>query len=206
MYTISSMKFTRGFTLIEIVVVIGILGLISVSVGKFAVDVFGLNSYTTGALTVSQDARNLLRIMTREIRAAAPSENGAFPLVAVSSSTISFYSDVDGTGQRDLVRYYLSSTTLIKGVIAPTGSPLTYVAGNEQTSIVMSDVRNATTSIFTYYDNSYAGTSSPLAYPVAIQSVRLVRIDLTLDANADRSPDKKTFTTQVSIRNLKDNL
>lgn len=206
MYTISSMKFTRGFTLIEVVVVMGILGLISVSVGKFAVDVFGLNSYTTGSLTVSQDARNLLRIMTREIRAAAPSENGAFPLVAVSSSTISFYSDVDGTGQRDLVRYYLSSTTLIKGVIAPTGNPLTYVAGNEQTSIVMSDVRNGTTSIFTYYDNTYAGTSSPLSYPVAIQSVRLVRIDLTLDANADRSPDKKTFTTQVSIRNLKDNL
>jgi hypothetical protein len=175
-------------------------------VGKFAVDVFGLNSFTTGSLTVSQDARNLLRIMTREIRAAAPSENGAFPLVAVSSSTISFYSDVDGTGQRDLVRYYLSSTTLIKGVIAPTGSPLSYVAGNEQTSIVMSDVRNGTTSIFTYYDNTYAGTSSPLSYPVAIQSVRLVRIDLTLDANADRSPDKKTFTTQVSIRNLKDNL
>lgn len=206
MYTISSMKFTRGFTLVEIVVVVGILGLISVSVGKFAVDVFGLNSFTTGSLTVSQDARNLLRIMTREIRAAAPSENGAFPLVAVSSSTISFYSDVDGTGQRDLVRYYLSSTTLIKGVIAPTGSPLSYVAGNEQTSIVMSDVRNGTTSIFTYYDNTYAGTSSPLSYPVAIQSVRLVRIDLTLDANADRSPDKKTFTTQVSIRNLKDNL
>lgn len=206
MYTISSMKFTRGFTLIEVIVVMGILGLISVSVGKFAVDVFGLNSYTTGSLTVSQDARNLLRIMTREIRAAAPSENGAFPLVAVSSSTISFYSDVDGTGQRDLVRYYLSSTTLIKGVIAPTGNPLTYVAGNEQTSIVMSDVRNGTTSIFTYYDNTYAGTSSPLSYPVAIQSVRLVRIDLTLDANADRSPDKKTFTTQVSIRNLKDNL
>jgi prepilin-type N-terminal cleavage/methylation domain-containing protein len=200
------MKFTRGFTLVEIVVVVGILGLISVSVGKFAVDVFGLNSFTTGSLTVSQDARNLLRIMTREIRAAAPSENGAFPLVAVSSSTISFYSDVDGTGQRDLVRYYLSSTTLIKGVIAPTGSPLSYVAGNEQTSIVMSDVRNGTTSIFTYYDNTYAGTSSPLSYPVAIQSVRLVRIDLTLDANADRSPDKKTFTTQVSIRNLKDNL
>lgn len=195
----------KGFTLTELMVVLGIIGLISFSVSKFSFDVFFLNSVARGSLTVSQDARNLLRIMTREIRASAPSANGAYPLVTVASSSLSFFSDIDGTGQKYLVRYYLSSTTLMKDVVVPTGNPAVYT-GTPQSSIVMSDVRNATSSIFTYFDNTYAGTSSPLSFPVSIQSVRLVRIDLTLDANGDRSPDKKTFTTQVSIRNLKDNL
>lgn len=196
----------RGFTLTEILVVVAIIGLLSVAVGRFMRDVFFLGTVTRGTLAVSQDARNLLRVMTRELRAAAPSANGAFPLVTVASSSISFFSDINGTGQRDLVRYYVSSTTLMKGVITPTGNPLTYATTTEKLFVVMSDVKNGTTSIFSYYDNTYAGTSSPLSYPVAIQSVRLVKIDLTLDANQNRAPVTKTFTTQVSIRNLKDNL
>lgn len=200
------MKNARGFTITEILVVVAIVGLLSVAVGRFMRDVFFLGTVTRGTLAVSQDARNLLRVMTRELRAAAPSANGAFPLVTVASSSISFFSDINGTGQRDLVRYYVSSTTLMKGVITPTGTPLTYSSTTEKLFVVMSDVKNGSTSIFSYYDNTYAGTSSPLTYPVSIQSVRLVKIDLTLDANQNRAPVTKTFTTQVSIRNLKDNL
>lgn len=200
------MSLRKGFSIIELIIVIAIISVVAVVVGKFTGDVFYFGSVARGSLSVSQDARNLLRVMAREIRAAAPSANGAFPLVSVASSSISFFSDIDGNGQRDLVRYYLSSSTLMKGVTAPAGSPLAYSTSTESTYTVMSDVRNATTSIFSYFDNTYAGTSSPLAYPVSIQSVRLVRIDLVLDANADRAPATKTFTTQVSVRNLKDNL
>ncbi len=200
------MKYTHGFTITELVVVVAIVALLSVGVGNFMGDVFSLGSVARGSLSVSQDARNVLRVMAREIRAAAPSANGAYPLLSVASSSISFFSDIDGNGQRDFVRYYVSSSTLMKGVTVAAGSPLSYSTTSEITYIVMSDVRNASTSIFTYYDNAYAGTSSPLAFPVSVQSVRLVRIDLVLDANADRAPATKTFTTQVSIRNLKDNL
>ncbi len=94
----------------------------------------------------------------------------------------------------------------MKGVITPAGNPLVYSPASEKLFTVMSDVKNGSTSIFSYYDNSYAGTSSPLTYPIQIQSVRLVRIDLTLDANQNRAPVTRTFTTQVSVRNLKDNL
>lgn len=200
------MTYQKGFSFIELLVVVGIIGLLSMAVGKFAGDVFYVNSVAQGSLSVSFDARNLLRVMARELRAAAPSANGAFPLVATASSSISFYSDVDGNGQRDFVRYYLASSTLMKGVTPPTGSPLTYSMANEDLIVVMSDVRNATTSIFSYYDNAYAGTTTALTFPINIQSVRLVRIDLTLDANGNRAPIQRTFTTQVSIRNLKENL
>ncbi len=201
-----SMKFTRGFSITELVVVIAIVAAVSVVVGKFTGDVFYLGTVTRGSLSVSQDARNVLRVMARELRAAAPSANGAFPLVTVASSSVTFFSDIDGDGQRDYVRYFLATSTLMKGVTTPSGNPLSYATTSETTYVVMSDVRNGTSSIFSYFDNAYAGTSSPLTFPVPIQMVRLIRIDLTLDANADRAPTTKTFTTQVSIRNLKDNL
>jgi len=206
MYNYYSMSLKKGFSIIELIIALSIVSIVAVVVGKFTVDVFFLGSVARGSLSVSQDARNLLRVMAREIRAAAPSANGAFPLATVASSSISFFSDIDGDGQRDLVRYYLASSTLMKGVTTPTGSPLVYSTSTESTFTVMSDVRNASTSVFTYFDNTYAGTSSALTFPVSIQSVRLVRIDLILDANADRAPETKTFTTQVSVRNLKDNL
>lgn len=197
----------NGFSLAEIVVVVGILGMIMVAVSGFQRDVFVNTKFASDSLSTTQDSRNILRMMVRELRTSSSGNDGSYPLITAATSTISFYSDVDADGLKDKVRYYIATTTLKKGLIKPTGSPLTYVAANEVFSTLAYNLKNSTsTPLFEYYDNAYAGTSSPLTQPVNISNVRLVKINLMVDVDPNKSPNVRTYTSQVNLRNLKDNL
>lgn len=198
---------TKGFSLAEIVVVVGILGMIMVAVSGFQRDTFVNTKFAMDSLSTTQDSRNILRMMVRELRTSSSGNDGSYPLISAATSTISFYSDVDADGLKDKVRYYIATTTLKKGLIKPTGSPLTYVAANEVFSTLAYNLKNSTsTPLFEYYDNAYAGTSSPLTQPVNISNVRLVKINLIVDVDPNKSPTVRTYTSQVNLRNLKDNL
>jgi hypothetical protein len=108
---------------------------------------------------------------------------------------------------KEQVRYFLQGRDFKKGVIKPTGSPLVYNQGVEQITTLVKDVSNATsTPIFEYFDSSYTGTSSPLATPVQVTKVRLVRINIKIEKDPNRAPAPITVTSQVFLRNLKDNL
>jgi Tfp pilus assembly protein PilW len=197
----------KGFSLAEIVVVVGILGMIMVAVSGFQRDVFVNTKFASDSLSTTQDSRNILRMMVRELRTSSSGNDGSYPIITAASSSISFYSDVDADGLKDKVRYYIATTTLKKGLIKPTGSPLTYVAANEVFSTLAYNLKNSTsTPLFEYYDNAYAGTSSPLTQPVNISNVRLVKINLMVDVDPNKSPNVRTYTSQVNLRNLKDNL
>jgi prepilin-type N-terminal cleavage/methylation domain-containing protein len=200
-------KNNKGFSLAEIVIVVGILGMIMLAIGAFQRDIFVNTKFAQDSLSTTQDSRNILRMMVRELRTASSGNDGSYPLISAASSTVSFYSDVDADGLKDKVRYFLATTTLKKGLIKPTGSPLSYVATNEVFSILAYNLKNSSsTPLFEYYDNAYAGTSSPLTQPVVISNVRLVKINLMVDVDPNKSPNVRTYTSQVNLRNLKDNL
>lgn len=197
----------RGFTLAEIVVVVGIVGLIAVGLGQFQVDIFKNNKYAQDSLSSAQDARNILRVMIKELRVASPGSDGSFAIITAATNTMAFYSDVDGDGLKDKVRYYVSSNVLKKGLIKPTGNPPTYNSANEISTTLAYNVKNATsTALFEYYDGAYTGTSSPLVQPVTLTNIHLVKVNLMIDADPNRSPVVRSYTSQVNLRNLKDNL
>ncbi|MEK7463788.1 MAG: type II secretion system protein [Patescibacteria group bacterium] len=202
--------FKKGFTLVELIVVIGILGLIMIGVSNFQVDVLVYNKYAENSLSSAQDARNVLRVIVKELRTASPSNNGAYAIAQAATSTITFFSDTDGDGLKEQIRYFISTTTpvtLKKGSIKPIGSPSVYSPSAEVFSTLAYNIKNATsTALFEYYDNGYAGTSSPLTQPVTVTSIRLVKINLMIDADPNKSPIPRLYTSQVSLRNLKDNL
>ncbi len=201
------LKISRGFTLIEILVVIGILGVILVAISQFQVNIFQYNKYSSDSLQSSQDAQSILRVIVKELRSSKPGNNGAYPLLQAATSSITFYSDTDADGLQEQIRYFLATTTLKKGTIKPTGSPLAYVSANEKFSFLAYNIKNATSSsLFEYYDNTYAGTSSPLSQPVNVANVRLVKINLLIDADPNRSPLPRLYTSQAMLRNIKDNL
>lgn len=201
------MKNNKGFSLIEIVVVVGILGVIVVAITTFQSNILKNNKIAQDSLSSAQDARSILSMMIRELRSASPGNDGAFAIAQAGTSTVTFYSDTDGDGLKEKIRYFLTATTLKKGTIKPTGSPLSYNSGNEAQSFLAYNIRNSTTTpLFEYYNANYTGTSSPLTQPVTTTAVRLVKINLVIDLDPNRAPIVRAFTSQVNLRNLKDNL
>lgn len=192
--------------MIEILVGIGIFTFIGIAIYTFQKNVFSVNKLIVSNLSVQGEVRRTLKVMSAEIRTASPSSLGAYALTQTATSSFTFYSNIDSDASKEKVRYFLSGTTLKKGVIKPSGSPLTYNPAGEIVTELIHDLANAATSTFSYYDEDYDGTSPPLADPVDISAVRLVKITLVIDKDPTALPAPMTLTTQVSIRNLKDNL
>lgn len=195
-----------GFTLAEIITAVAILSLIMVAVSTFQYNVLSYNRSTQVSLTNAQEAQSLIKTISKELRAMQQSANGAYPIATAATSTITFFSDADRDGTEEQVRYYLASSTLYRGIIKPSGSPLAYT-GSESTKILATGLRNSSsTPVFEYFDSTYAGTSSPMTYPLTLTSIRLVKVNLTIDTDPNKAPVLRTFTTQTVLRNLKDNL
>lgn len=195
----------KGMTLVELMVSVAIFAVISIVIATFSSNVFSLNSVVQNGLTAQQDARQVVKKIAAELREASPSASGAYPIEIASTSEIIFYGDADNDGSKEKIRYYLSQLTLKQDIVKPTGNPPVY-SGGTTTRNIINDVRNATTSIFTYYDNNYDGTTAALSFPVDIPSIRLIKINLAIDRDPYRSPVPIYVNTQVTIRNLKDNL
>lgn len=197
----------KGFSIIEIIVTISIIAFIMVVIGAFQRDIFFFNSISQSNLTAQMDGRRGAKIFSTAIRQAAPSALGAYPIVQASSTSITFYADNDNDGVEEQIRFFLSGTNFRKGVVVPTGNPLTYNQNNEVVTTIVSNVTNGfVTPVFEYFSSNYAGTSTPLTTPISILSVRLVKLQLLVDRDVNRPPNALTVTTQVTLRNLKDNL
>ncbi len=199
-------KYSAGFTLLEILISLAIFTLIIGVVGLFARDTFYYKNVFFNGLTTYDDARKVLQPMAGEIRSTTPSSLGAYPLDTVADNTFTFYTDTNGDGLKEKIRYFLSGTILKKGVITPTGTPLVYVAANEVVTNLVGNVQNGTTPVFAYYDVNYTGESNPMDQPVDISLVRMIKITLLVDIGSSSTPQLVAVTTQVSLRNLKDNL
>ena len=138
-------------------------------------------------------------------RSTLPSSLGSYAIDSASSTAFIYYADLNGDGLKEKIRYFLSGTTLRQGVIKPSGSPLVYNPANEKIADMIHGIVKNSGPIFTYYDTNYDGTTAPLATPVNLLNIRLVKITVKVDVDPRKPPGPAQFTTQVSIRNLKDN-
>jgi len=199
-------KTKTGFTLVEILVSISIFVMVGLAIANYGRDIFSLNTSLQNSLTAQMDGRQVVKKLVAELRGASPSSLGAYPIETAGTSTLIFYSNVDSDAYKERIRYYVSGTTLRRGVIKPSGNPLTYPSGSETFSTIVRNVKVSTsTPIFEYFDGNYAGTTTPLVQPVTISSIRLIRTTVVIEADANKSPNPITITSQAMLRNLKDN-
>jgi len=195
-----------GFTLIETMIGVAILALIIGVVTLFARDTFFYKDVFFSGLTSVNDSRHILQPLANEVRSASAGSLGAYPLEVVTDNTLIFYSDINNDGLKERIRYFVNGDVFSKGVISPSGNPLAYAIANEVVKPLIRDIANGGQAIFSYYDTSYNGETDPMTSPVAIESVRLIKINLIIDADPMRPPVPFSITTQINLRNLKDNL
>jgi prepilin-type N-terminal cleavage/methylation domain-containing protein len=195
-----------GFSVLEVTVAIAILSIVSFFALDFMRSIINLDSQTRGILLAQEDMRRVFRRLVNDARLANSADNGAYPIARADSDTFIFYADADADGQAERIRYFLDGDALMRGVIQPAGVPPIYDPGSEAVTTVATDLVMAGQPVFEYYDSSYDGTSPPLAQPVTVFRIRLVKVTVIIDKNAIRAPDDQVFSTQISLRNLKDNL
>jgi hypothetical protein len=149
-------------------------------------------------------ARKGVDVMIRDIREAAYSDEGTFPVVSIDTHEFVFYSDVDRDEYIERIRYFATGTTLQKGTIEPSGTPLTYTLSNEVVTVVAEDIRNIEQSVSTF--RYYTENGTEIATSSNVIDVRFVSVNLVVNINPLRLPEEFTLRSSATLRNLKDNL
>ncbi len=201
-------KNKSGFTLVElsigmvIVVVVGVaIAGLQYIISKSQVAVYN------GSLKVEY-ANSNVSTMVREIRTARNGDNGAYVIESATNTSLTFYSDIDADGKTERVRYFTSGTSLMKGIIKPTGNPVTYPSANEQIKSVADSVQNGATPIFSYYNKNWPtdAINNPMSLPINLSAIRMVKIYLRVNTIANDPTHDYVMDSAVMIRTLKDNL
>jgi prepilin-type N-terminal cleavage/methylation domain-containing protein len=196
-----------GFTLIEMVISIAMFSLIALGVIALVSSVLVDSSKQSRSLANSDQSRKLSFQIMKELRNAINANNGAYPLAVADNQQLTFFSNIDGGVEIERVRYYVSNGKVYRGIIKPTGNPLTYVTGNESSKVVQDDFANGAAPLFYYYPDTYDGTTgSPLVQPVNISQINFIKINLQVyTRTAGSSTDFYTVTAGSAVRSLKTN-
>jgi type II secretory pathway pseudopilin PulG len=201
MKKIISQKNQTGFSIIEIIITIFIITIIGIAIANFQSDIFSLNKINSDNLLDQESIQKALKIIGSEIRSASPSAFGSYPLSQTSTSSITFYSDIDNDDLTEKIRYFLEGSILKKGVIKPVDDK-TYSSDKEVVKDFILNISSATTSIFNYYDK----TNTLLETPTDTSLVKLIKINIITDHDPLKLPSPLSMSTQIFIRSLKDNL
>lgn len=194
----------RGFTFVEMIVVVAITGVIMVAITSSVIFFYRTNDNLVEQVLAINNARKGVQLMVRDIREAAYGDDGSFPVIAIAPTAFSFYSDIDRDNYTERIRYYLTGDILYKGVTNPSGDPLTYDDADEEVSLVSQYVRNdeESVSIFTYYDSQ----GDEITDPGALSEVAFVKVNMIVNVNPTRLPEEFTLRSSATLRNLKINL
>lgn len=186
-------------TLIEAVVWIAMFTATMLAIVSSVLYFYRTSNFAIQEASAITSAQRGLDLMVRQIREASYASNGAYPIVALGTSTMSFYAEVDGDAAVERVRYYLSGLDLVRGVIDPTGDPAVY-SSTEATSSLSEGVRNndENISLFTYYDKNGAQISDL----TRIADLRFVTINLSVDIDPNRTPTTTKMRSSAALRNL----
>ncbi len=197
----------RGFTLVELIV--ALFGFVILVFGVVALvsNVFFASTKQANLLADSDSARSLSNKIINELRNASLSAVGAYPLDTAGAQSLIFYSNVDTDADMERVRYFVQNGKLLKGIINPSGNPLSYNSANERILTVQDNLANGNSPLFYYYNGAYTGKEAPLAQPLNVTEVKTVKMDLRILNKAGvTNTNYYSVVTSGVMRSLKTNL
>lgn len=188
----------RGYSLIELLIVITITGMIAIPLTLFAIK--GATSYTflEAQSNTSVELNILMNRITKVVR-------GATSVDTASPNTLTVYgyfSPQDTTIKK--IRYFVAGTNLNIGVTPPTGTApnYSYNSNDEVITTTRVDLVMGGKPLFTYYDDS----GNVLNTGFATSQVKNIGIFLSANPNIKQVKTPISMSTRVSLRNLKTNL
>lgn len=199
---------SSGFTLIELLVVIVLMSILAGALLSLQF-ILSQNQVTVWRSYISvNEANSNVASLVREVRTARFGDNGAYPLGTAEDNELVFYSDIDFDGATERVRYFLVGTDISKGVTDPTSFPVSYPPGDEKIKVISENVRNLANPVFYYYNGDWPEDSvnNPLSTPASPSDIKLIRVNLRLNPNADEADKDYVLESYTQIRMLKENL
>lgn len=190
-----SLRDERGFTLIELVVAMAIMGTLLSAFGQMLITTSKSSARTEEQATLQDLARAAISGLTRDLREAT-NTLGTSPVESLSATTLTFDAPDEATPfHLRRIAYRLVGGELDRSVTTSlnTGNaPWQWPATSGPWSATLDSITNS--SIFTYYDASGAQTTDPTA-------VRSVRLTLAV-APKQNQGGTATYSALVSIRTM----
>lgn len=192
--------YSRGITLIEMVVTVGIVAVITVAITQSVILFYKSNRIAFEESYQIRSAERGLQVLIRDLREATYGDNGAYPLGAIASSSVTFYADVDRTNPIEKITYTLTGKLLRRTITKSTGTPPTYT-GEISTSTVSEYVRNFDDDkpLFRYFD----AAGSEITASSEIARVVSVSVNLVVDITPIHAPGEFTLKSGATLRNLR---
>ncbi len=190
----------RGMTLIEasvwVAITLSAMLAITTSVQYF----YRTNSYTVEQAAAITSAQRGIEGMIKTIREASYASDGAYPIIALATSSISFYADIDDDPFIERLRFFVQGGALYRGLVDPSGDPPVYT-NPETISQISEYVRNDAQNVdmFRYYDLNGALMTN-LA---DITELRFVETTVIVNINPNRMPNQFTLRSTAALRNLR---
>ena len=196
-----------GFGLVELIVAVGIFALIGGASTWFVIHGLRYNNIIWEQLSTQNEGRKAVKYFVDDLRKAEESSLGSYPVVKAGEYEVIFYANLDDEVDRERVRYWLEDNTFKKGVVKPSGNPLSYPTENESVVELAHSVVNAEkiAPIFLYYDENFTGTENALDQTVSVVDVRVVKIQLELEKDPTETPIPLHIEGLAQVRNLKTN-
>lgn len=187
----------RAMSLIEVLVTLAVVSLIMVSASNSVLALYKTNNTGTRALTQISGARSALTTLMADLRSVAYGNDGSYPIVSMSTSSLTFFSNTVNSIGATRFQYQINGTTLSRSFVS-AGTPPTYsgTSVSESLATYMNNSANSI-SLFRYYDRD--GIEVTDMNRVKDVASILVSIDV-------RSPGMTTpfiLTATTTLRNLK---
>lgn len=187
----------RGFSLVEMLVALAIFSAISIILATFLSQ--SLKSYRIRKEESEEQekASHIMREFEKMTRAGTR-------VLTANQNELRFYRYFDLVSPSPTqIRYFIDGNQFKIGETEPVGiePSITYPLSAETIHLIVDDVENPN-MIFQYFD----GQKNVLTAPIDTTKIRLIKLTISLDQDMNKPPGAVTETTEVSLRNLKDNL
>jgi len=191
----------KGFSLIETLVLLAVFVIIVMAIVSSLRFVYRGQRFAFEQADATRSARTGVERAVRDIREMSLADNGAYPVVAMATSSMTFYSDYDNDDKVERIRYFLDGTDFKKGIVESAGDPPTYATSSEVVTEISDNVRNTTlgTPLFTYYDKAGALMSDL----TDIDELAFILVRLTVNLHPERAPEDFELRSSAALRNIK---